>query len=268
MRSNPAAAVPSTVSAERNETLGTVLSPSQANLFLSCSARWWFKYGAGLPDPKSGSLCRGTAVDKTVERWFRLILEDGTPEIEAMASVYEESWNAAAEETVFRDDEDPAELKRQGAIVTRKYLDEVAPEIRPARIQERVCGEIGGVRVVGFVDIVDVDGRIIDVKTATRRPGGLDPGYLFQIATYRQLLPGANGKARIDSLVATKTPRLVTIEHEMTAADERLTQRLYPLVREGITEGLYFPNRASSMCSRRYCAFAEACVKEFGGYVD
>ena len=34
-------------------------APSQANQFLNCSARWWFKYGAGLPDPKCGSLVRG-----------------------------------------------------------------------------------------------------------------------------------------------------------------------------------------------------------------
>src|ERR1700730_2934810 len=28
----------------KNETLGGLLSPSQASLFLNCSARWWFKY--------------------------------------------------------------------------------------------------------------------------------------------------------------------------------------------------------------------------------
>ena len=51
----PAASGP----AAKNETLGNLLSPSQANQFLNCSARWWFKYGAGLPDPKGGSLVRG-----------------------------------------------------------------------------------------------------------------------------------------------------------------------------------------------------------------
>src|ERR1700732_1996971 len=35
----------------QNETLGGILSPSQASLFLNCSAKWWFKYGLGLPDP-------------------------------------------------------------------------------------------------------------------------------------------------------------------------------------------------------------------------
>jgi hypothetical protein len=43
--------------------------------------------------------------------------------------------------------------------------------------------------------------------------------------------------------------------------------RIYPLVAEGIAGGLYLPNRSSSVCSRRYCAFAEACEREFGGTV-
>ena len=74
------AAAPST----KNETLGEILSPSQANTFLNCSAKWWFKYGAALPDPKSGSLVRGLAVHKTIERWFERVLEGTTPDIEEM----------------------------------------------------------------------------------------------------------------------------------------------------------------------------------------
>jgi len=47
-----------------------------------------------------------------------------------------------------------------------------------------------------------------------------------------------------------------------------MTASLYPRVREGIREGLYFPNRGSNMCSRKYCNFVDACCKEFGGCVD
>ena len=63
---------PSPAPVIKNETLGEILSPSQANTFLNCSAKWWFRYGIGLPDPKSGSLVRGLAVHKTIERWFKL----------------------------------------------------------------------------------------------------------------------------------------------------------------------------------------------------
>jgi hypothetical protein len=48
-------------------------------------------------------------------------------------------------------------------------------------------------------------------------------------------------------------------------ADLKSTQILYPLVQEGIRNGLYFPNRQSTLCSRRNCAFWRQCEREFGG---
>ena len=177
-------------------------------------------------------------------------------------------WDAAADETSFAKDDNLDELKQQGAVLARKYLDEAAPEIRPAAIEQSILGEIGGVPVRGYIDLVDVDGRIIDLKTSSKKPSGIEPGYAFQLATYQQLLPGSNGKTRLDTLVATKAPQLVTIEHTTTVEEQFMTVNLYPHVREGIREGLYFPNRGSSMCSRKYCNFVDACCKEFGGCVD
>ena len=125
---------PEADSTAKNETLGGILSPSQANRFLNCSAKWWFKYGAGLPDPRGGNACRGTAVHKTVERWFRLQLAGAGATIDDMGEVYDDAWDAAADETSFAKDDDIAELKRTGAVLARKYLDEAAPEIRPAAL--------------------------------------------------------------------------------------------------------------------------------------
>ncbi len=251
----------------RNEHLGAVLSPSQVNKFLNCSAAWWFKYGAVLPDPKGGSLVLGLAVHRIVEYWFRQQLAGNTVEIDDLGGVYDAAWEELSAEAAFATDDDPDELKRQGAMLLRKYLEEAAPEIQVAAIEEPVSGEIAGVPVRGIIDLMDADGRILDVKTAAKKPSGLDSGYRFQLATYRQLHPRACGKVRLDTLVATKTPQLVTIEHTVSVQDQLMTQHLYPLVREGMREGLYFPNRGSNLCSRKYCNFADACEREFGGCV-
>jgi hypothetical protein len=40
-----------------------------------------------------------------------------------------------------------------------------------------VLGEIGGVKVRGYIDIVAVDGSIINVKTTAKRPSGIGSGY-------------------------------------------------------------------------------------------
>lgn len=122
--------------------------------------------------------------------------------------------------------------------------------------------------MTGFVDLLDVDGRIVDTKVRAASPSKIDAAAALQLATYRQLAPGANGHARVDTLVATKSPKIVTLPYTVTVADQLMTQHLYPHVREGIREGLYFPNRGSNMCSRKYCNFADACEREFGGTVE
>ena len=112
-----------------------------------------------------------------------------------------------------------------------------------------------------------MEGRIIDIKTAARKPTDISPQHALQLATYRQITPGASGVASIDTLVKTKTVQLIRQSYTVSGADLRATACLYPLVQEGIRNGLYFPNRGSFLCSRRHCAFWRHCEAEFGGTI-
>jgi RecB family exonuclease len=246
---------------------GGVLSPSQVRTFRDCGAKWYYKYALGLPDPPNGSLVRGRVVHQMAEAFFRAKLEGGSPDPDDLQACFEEAWDREAASAAFGADEDVDVLKRQAAMLTRKYLDEVAPEIEPVALEFPVQGVIGGVAVRGFVDLLDASGRIIDLKTAVRKPTGVSADYAFQVATYARLCPGANGKARVDTLVATKSPQVVTTEYTVSAADLKMTEKLYPLVREAMREGIYLPNRSSNLCSYRHCSFAAVCEAEFGGRV-
>jgi hypothetical protein len=144
---------------------------------------------------------------------------------------------------------------------------EALPGIEPAAVEIPVSGTIAGVPVRGIADIVTTDGAVIDIKTASRKPSGLAADHALQLATYAQLVPGASGETRIDTLVSTRDSQLIQIDHIPGSGGKRLAERIYPLVAEGIAGGLYLPNRGSSMCSRRYCPFADACEREFGGSV-
>lgn len=252
----------------QSNALGSMLSPSQVNRYLNCSASWWFKYGLGLPSPSTGSQVRGRVVHQVSETYYRAKLAGEVLESGDLERPFEESWAQETVEVAFREDEDPAEIKRQAGTLARKYIDEVACEIDPAAVELPVEGAIAGVPVRGLVDLIDTQGRIIDLKTKAASPSKVDPDYAFQIATYRQLAPAVNGEARLDTCVATKTPKIVTQSYRVSVADQLMTQHLYPHVREGIREGLYFPNRQSTRCSRKYCAFADACEREFGGRVE
>jgi hypothetical protein len=249
--------------------LERVLSPTQVRTFLNCSARWWFKYGLDEPETKNSALALGSAVHQALEANFREKVST-KEDLDALGVValFRDAWHEQSQQAEFRDDEDPAEVGKLGEQLVAKYMDEAAPWIQPAAVELDVSGQIGGVAVRGKVDLLDEEGVVVDVKTAARKPSGISPDYAFQLATYRQITPGATGEARLDTLVKTKTPQLVQQSYAVSQQDLRATEVLYPLVREGTASGLFFPNRQSLMCSRRNCAFWRQCQREFGGTVQ
>jgi RecB family exonuclease len=250
-----------------------VLSPSQVRTFMDCSARWWYKYGLGLPDPKGSSLVRGIVVHRMAEIYLRTKFAGAAPEVDELAEILEDVWNETSAEGSFQPGEDLDKLKAQTATLARMYLDEVAAEIEPAviagqpAIEMPVSGVIGGVKVRGILDLVDARGAIRDVKTAARKPSGVAPDYALQLATYAEIAPQVTGEAQLVTLVATKTPQLVTIAYQVSDADRAYARAIYPRVQDAMRAGCVTPNRGSNLCSRKHCNFWEACEAEYGGKV-
>ena len=249
--------------------LAKVLSPTQVRTFLGCSARWWFKYGLALPEPKNSALALGCAVHRALEANFREKIQTKQDlDTLGVVALFRTAWQDQAQQTEFRDEEDPTGIGKVGEQLVAKYMEDAAPRIQPTAVELDVAGRIGGVPVRGKVDLLDVHGRVIDVKTAARKPSGIAPDYAFQLATYRQITPGASGEARLDTLVKTKTVQLIPQSYAVSNQDVRATEVLYPLVQGGVRKGFYMPNRGSLTCRRRNCAFWRACEREFGGIVE
>lgn len=242
-----------------------VLSPSQVRCFMDCQVRWWFKYGLKLPDPQTGKMALGKAVHAALNENFAQKLEtrEDLP-LTGVLALFREAWINEGEHTEFRDDENPSELSASGEALVTIYMDEAAPTIDPAAVEMRVSGEIGGTRVQGWIDLLDANGRIIDIKTAARKPSGIEPDHRFQLATYAQLAPGASGEVRLDTLVKTKTPKLVTESFTIGHPDIVATQRLYALAQQAMRSELYMPNRLSISCSRRNCGYWRRCECKLG----
>ncbi len=233
-----------------------VLSPSQVRCFFDCQARWWFKYGLHLPERKNSSLALGLAVHQALEVNFREKIETREDlETAGVVCVFREAWMEQVPQTVFTADESQGDLRRTGERLVSKYMDEVAQTVEPAAVELDVQGEISGVAVRGRVDVLDVEGRLIDFKTASRRPSSVSPDYAFQLATYQQITPGASGEVRIDSLVKTQTVQIVQQAYTVGDADVRATQVLYPMAQKAMGSGMYCPNRQSMLCSQKHCSF-------------
>jgi RecB family exonuclease len=248
---------------------------------MGCGAQYYFGKVEKLPDPPTGARTLGSAVHHALGENFSQKVEtkEDLPTAGVIA-LYRDAWEQmllgdfrerrgyVALPTEFRDDEDPNELRAMGETLTRLYMDNAAPAIEPAAVELPVEGVIGGVKVRGYIDLLDVNGTVIDIKTAAKKPSGISAGYAFQVATYAQLVPDASGKARVDTLVKTKSPALVQKSLQIEQSDVDATAKLYPLVQKSIRAGVWVPNRASHLCGRRYCGFWRACERSFGGHVS
>jgi hypothetical protein len=120
----------------------------------------------------------------------------------------------------------------------------------PAAAELRVTGEIGGVPVQGYIDVMDVNG---DVKTASKKPSGVRADYRIQVGTpcYRR---GFRENAAPDPDEDEDRPAAHANDPCHRGRSEAAT-KLYQIAQEGMRSGLYMPNRGSFVCSRRYCSF-------------
>ena len=248
-----------------------ILSPSRTNCYLSCSARYYYKYRLELPDVQGSARAVGKALHSTAKENFEQKIETKQDlPLTAALALYRDAWTTEEAVTVFQKDEDRAELRAMGAKLVAKFLETTAPLIEPAAVELPVEGRISGVRVRGIVDLVDVRGKIIDLKSANRSPskGVIRPDYRFQVATYATLAPKASGAAELHTIVKLqKDIKIVPQSFVVTEADRRSVETLYPLAQEGMASGLYTPNRNNYLCSRKYCPYWKQCIQDFGGDV-
>jgi len=110
--------------------VASVLSPSQVRTFLDCQARWWFKYGLMLPDPKNSSLALGLAIHRALEVNFREKLETREDlDTAGVVMIFRDAWMEQVGQTQFTLDESQHDLRRIGERLVAKYMDEVAPKL-------------------------------------------------------------------------------------------------------------------------------------------
>jgi len=254
--------------ADLNTSSIDALSPSQVRTFMDCQMRWWFKYGLKVPDPATANMALGRAVHSSLGENFdqKVDTREDLP-TEGVVALFREAWANEIEQTEFRDEEDTKELAATGEALVTKYMDQIAPKIDPAAVELKVEGEIAGISVRGWIDLLDVEGRVIDIKTAKAKPSSIEPMHKFQVATYAYLMAGASGEGRIDTLVKTKTPQVISQNFQITAEEVRGVQTLYPAAQEAMRQQRLMPNRLSMTCSRRNCSYWRHCEREWGGEV-
>jgi RecB family exonuclease len=247
----------------------SVLSPSSLNCFLDCQVKWFYRKVLGLPERRTLALGLGSAVHEALGANFKQKIETKCDlPLSAVKTVFRDSFEAQLDQVTLSEDDDIADAKTCGDVMLGVYMEESAPRIEPAAVERPVSGEIGGVPVSGFIDVLDVHGNIIDVKTSAKRPVGFPVGHRRQVTTYAMLEPRASGTVRLDTLTKTKTVALHSQTMTVGADDRRHVEKLYSITLEQMRSGLVVPNRGSFLCSRKHCSYWEQCQADYGGVVE
>ena len=85
-------------------TLGELLSPSQVNTFLSCPAKWYFRYGLGLREPPTDTLAPGTPFHSVLAANFRQKIETKQDlPVEELEESFGEVFAMATEDAEFHE---------------------------------------------------------------------------------------------------------------------------------------------------------------------
>jgi len=250
------------------ERLGEVLSPSQVNTYLTCPAKWYFRYLVGLVEPANGALALGKAFHATLAANFRQKMASGNDmEPAEVREIFAQEWKLASVDVELREDEDASELAETGEALATAYISEAARSVQPRAVEQPVAGEIAGINVRGIVDVIDVNGCVVDFKTASKRPNGITAEHGLQLTTYAMITPGASGLCRLDTVTKTKTVQVIQQTYDVGPEERRFAETLYPMVQNSIRDGVHPPHRRSPLRSRRHCGYWHECEREFGGRV-
>ena len=146
------------------------LSPSSIRTYERCPYMYHLRYTERIRVPSTAAQLLGRAVHTVFEMYYKQKRSVGeTLDTEAAFDVLDDALDATLHELDEEGRAEVEELRELGYDLVEYYVEEVAPHIRPHLIEERFDFSVPGVDVpiVGYVDLVDQDGTVIDHKTAS-----------------------------------------------------------------------------------------------------
>ncbi len=253
--------------------LPTSLSPSKVSSFTDCGLAFRFSAIDHLPEPPSVAATRGTLVHAALERLFCLepakrtharslgCLDDAAAELRADPEYAGLELDAEAEATFLG----------EARVLLEKYFRLEDPtSITPIGIELKLEVEVGGVRLRGIIDRLelDADGELIvtDYKTG-RAPGERqEQQRLAGVAFYSLLCERLFGRrpAKVQLLYLADPVAIISVPTDRsTRGVERKLAAVWMAV-EAACERDNFRPKPSRLCD--WCGFKAYCPS-FGGEV-
>jgi putative RecB family exonuclease len=234
--------------------MARVYSISQVQTYLGCPLKYRFQYIDLLPRPwRPSALIFGSSVHAAIEWFHKERLEGRTPAFKHVVKIFEADWFAQTlEPVVYADHESKEDLEIKGRAMLRLYVESEHPG-KPVAVEEGFeldlsdpeTGELLEVRLRGFMDLLEEDDTLVELKTAAKALPAGDLERHLQVSTYALvylLMRGVVPKLRLDMLLKTKQPRLERFPTSRTREDLAWTSRLIQSTARAIEGGHFYPS--------------------------
>lgn len=248
-----------------------ILRISSLNLFLDCSAKFYFQIIEKVDVPKSIALALGTSVHKALETNYSQKVDSRKDlELETVKDVFSDTYEKETQEVDSNDFklQSKGDKKDIALLLVEKYHSDIAPHIQPIKVEQRINVKFSnGVELTGQLDLLDEDNVLVDHKTTSRKPTGASISNILQVTGYSILGQTAGyeiKERRIDYLVFGARPE---IKHFNVEADRNYFLNVLEVITKSIEAGIFIPNRGSMFCTKRFCKFYNECEKKYGGKV-
>jgi len=246
------------------------LSYSRLRDLLTCPRRFEFRYILKVPAWVSSHLYLGGSVHIALGENFKFKIDTGEDMTEEQVSdIYSDAFDR---KEAFEDEEEPAEIlweeepgmvKDVGWQLLKTYHRRVAPRILPVAVELPFEHEYEGLHFRGRIDLMNVEGTIIDWKTVKRNKSQKEIRRDIQPALYAL---GVNSPIdfRFDLMIKTKIPSLASWELAVPQGSlDWARDILIPKARQMIASGIFPPNPFGWHCSEEDCPYWKLCRPSF-----
>lgn len=261
-----------------------VVSPWKLETANDCLAKFYFRYvERDRSDRYRAAMQLGNAFDATGNDTYRAKMKNGrTPSARDVQERFAAHWQFEADAVDDWQGETRGGLLDIGVQGAALWRDRVAAWVAPLSAQQDVTTEVQDV-VSGdrfaLRGIVDMRGEVMqhgaklkvitDLKASGRRFQESAFHRKFQPVAYTLLTGTPTFQYHV--VVTTKTPQTQIMQCAISDDDRAAFLRRAAMLRRQVATahrtGDWLPNRASNLCSRRYCPHWGRCEKTFGGTV-
>lgn len=250
------------------------LSATQITMFLKCPFQYYCRYIEGLKSPPGAALTVGSCFhNATGVNYGQKIESHEDMPVDDVCDIFSTNFDHARHDTAWFEDEKPGEIKDSGIETLKVYHQTIAPEVQPLHVEMKFQLEFTNLEqsFIGYIDTVDVNEEIRELKTTSRKPSDVSHDHKLQqtayVAGYISKYKRRPKASRIDYAINKKEPEVVSMPLEIQAEDIDYFLTIIPKIVASIETGVFIPNRGHFLCSQRWCGYAGKCMKENGGIV-